>query len=706
MKKKKQPLPAKEEQGVNFIHPEKQEAKKKEQPLAVKKKEGVGFNHPEKQEVKEKEQPLPAKEDKSQIVAGNTQSPEKVSPLVEAEDDTSPETDTSTSEENTSQTLTEEIQSSEIKSAPVGTKKDEVTATDTSVPEEKTTQSSSKDIQSPEVVSPPVETKNSVSPATETSALQESTTQFSSEVIQIHEVVSPPVEAEDKILPETETSAPEENTSQFSGEDTQNSETSSPLVETETSTPEENTSQFSSEDIQSPETASPPVETAESPLPEADTSTLKAEVEKSIETVLEDNSPKPAQKIPQPKPELKKTGTKGPLAGIRILDLTRLYPGPLATMLMAELGAEVIKIEDRISADDMRTYPPYIDEESAGYLAVNRSKRSLALKFNEERGQEVFFQLVKTADLVIEQFRPGVLDRVGMGYYEAIKANPRIIYVSLTGYGQYGPYAKRAGHDINYMGYSGIISTTGAEKAGLVLPGVQIADIAGGAYMAVVAALSALWARERSGAGQRVDVSMLDSVLPLMSLQMAHYWAMGKELPPWQLPLSGGMPFYGVYKCGDGKYIALGAIEPKFWKQFCELVDKPEWVSRYYSREDDAEKLKIELARLFRSRTRDAWIELVGKADLCLSPVLDMSEVENDPHLQARGMIVEYDHPQHGKIRGIGMPLKFSRQEKQAPTPPPALGEHTLEILYELGYEDKDIRDMLRKGAIYIHKKK
>ncbi|RMH85137.1 MAG: CoA transferase [Calditrichaeota bacterium] len=394
-------------------------------------------------------------------------------------------------------------------------------------------------------------------------------------------------------------------------------------------------------------------------------------------------------------------GRPAPLNGVRILDLTRLYPGPLATMMLAEMGADVIKIEDVITPDYMRSFPPFVGSESAGYLAVNRSKRSLAVKLNEAGGQEIFFRLVKTADIVVEQFRPGVLEKIGIHYEEAIKTNPDIIYVSLTGYGQKGPYARRAGHDLNYLGYAGILGITAAEGHGPVIPGVQLADVAGGAYMTVIACLSALWARERTGQGQRVDVSMLDGILPLMTLQLAHYWATGLNLPGWELPLSGGLACYGVYECADGKYVALAALEPKFWQQFCEIVGKPQWVERLYDQGEAARELKAELGELFRTRTREEWLQLVGELDVCLTPVLDITEVEQDAHLQARGMFVEYEHPAAGAVKGIGLPLKFSATPPRPPRPAPPLGKHTLEILAELGYSSREIENLIEKEIVF-----
>lgn len=402
------------------------------------------------------------------------------------------------------------------------------------------------------------------------------------------------------------------------------------------------------------------------------------------------------------KPEARQASTsvKGPLSGIRILDLTRLYPGPLATMMMGDLGADVIKIEDMIRPDTMRMYPPYIGDYSAGYLALNRAKRSVSIKLNEDRGREIFFRLVKTADVVIEQYRPGMLEKIGIDYTEAIMTNPKVIYISLTGYGQSGPYSQKAGHDVNYLGYSGILGVTGTKESPSVLPGVQIADVAGGAYMAIIATLSALWAREQNGVGQKVDVSMLDGVLPLMTLQLAHYWATSENAPPWQLPLSGGLAAYGNFCCKDGKYVALGALEAKFWKKFCQVAGKPGWEERYYGTMNEQASLKADLTRMFLEKTRDEWVVLFGNADVCLSPVLDISEIAQDAHIRARNMIVHQDHPKTGLIESVGVPLKFSQTKPGKASPPPELGRHTMEILREAGFSEKEIDELADKQII------
>jgi len=396
----------------------------------------------------------------------------------------------------------------------------------------------------------------------------------------------------------------------------------------------------------------------------------------------------------------------GPLKGIRILDFTRLYPGPLGTMMLADMGTEVIKIEDMNTPDYMRFYPPYIASESAGYLSVNRSKRSIALNLKHKKGVDIFFSLLPTADIVVEQFRPGVMDEISLGYEAARRVKDDIIYVSLTGYGQNGPYAQDAGHDINYIGYAGILSTTGSRKTGPIIPGPQIADVAGGAYMTIIACLSALWAREKTGQGQKVDVSMLDAILPLMTLQMAHYHAVGLAPDPreaaLEAALSGGLACYGVYKCADGKYIALGILEVKFWKSFCEMVGRPEWIDQQFVIGEEAERLRGAIAALFKTRTRDEWIAAAKEYDTCLTPVLEIGEIETDPQVQARNMIIEQTHPVCGKIKGIGVPLKFSQTPAKPSLPPPVLGKDTASIMEEIGYSQKEIETLRKEGIILI----
>jgi crotonobetainyl-CoA:carnitine CoA-transferase CaiB-like acyl-CoA transferase len=334
-------------------------------------------------------------------------------------------------------------------------------------------------------------------------------------------------------------------------------------------------------------------------------------------------------------------------------------------------------------------------------LAVNRSKRSIALNLKSEKAVDIFFSLLPTADIVVEQFRPGVMEEIGLGYETARRVKTDIIYVCLTGYGQNGPYARDAGHDINYIGYSGILATTGSRKTGPIIPGPQIADVAGGAYMTIIACLSALWAREKTGQGQKVDVSMLDAILPLMTLQMAHYHAVGLTPAPGEAALTGGLACYGVYKCADGKYIALGILEEKFWKSFCEMVGRPEWLGRQFVIGEEAEKLRAEIAALFITQKRDQWIAAAAGCDTCLTPVLEIGEVEKDSHVQARSMIIEQTHPVCGKIKGIGVPLKFSQTPAKPSWSPPVLGKDTAAIMEEIGYSQKEI-ETLRKESIIL----
>ena len=322
---------------------------------------------------------------------------------------------------------------------------------------------------------------------------------------------------------------------------------------------------------------------------------------------------------------------KGPLSGLLVLDFARLYPGPLGTRLMALMGARVIKIEDRHHPDPMRFYPPFIDGESAGYLAVNRDKEIRTVDFAGEAGRKELFDLIRQADVLVEQFRPGVMEQLGLGYESVAKENPAIIYASLTGYGQRGPYADQAGHDINYLALAGILAMTGTPQEGPVLPGVQVADVAGGAYWLIMRILAALWQRHRTGRGCYLDVSMLEGVLPLATLQWAQFQAGGQKFGPGQHPLSGALPNYNIYRCKDGRYIALGALEQKFWDAFCDRVKRPEWKPLHFAMGKEGERLKRELEKLFLLKERDEWIAFFAGRDVCLTPVLELDELDTAP---------------------------------------------------------------------------
>ncbi len=364
----------------------------------------------------------------------------------------------------------------------------------------------------------------------------------------------------------------------------------------------------------------------------------------------------------------------GPLQGIKILDLSRLLPGPLATQMMADLGAEVIKIEDPNAPDYARFFPPYIGGQSTMYLSLNRSKKSITLNLRTEEGKQKFFSLIKTADVVVDSFRPGVLQKLGIDYDAAKLYNDKIIYVAITGYGYSGPYKDKAGHDINYIGYSGILGLTGdIEKP--VIPACQTADIAGGSYPAIVACLSALWARERTGKGQFVDVSMTDCALPMLSMQFGDL--LNADLIPQrgEPMLSGGLANYNIYQCKDGRWIVMGSLEPKFWKKTCILFGKPEWESRITPNPDTIDELKKDLELIFKTKTRDEWIKEAEAYDSCLSPVLELDEVPNDKHLQERGMFLEMEHPEYGKIKTVNQPFKFHGTPAQPSWAAPLMGE-------------------------------
>lgn len=353
-------------------------------------------------------------------------------------------------------------------------------------------------------------------------------------------------------------------------------------------------------------------------------------------------------------------------------------------MLMADMGAEVIKIENPNQPDYVRNFPPYQHGVSMNYLAFNRSKLSVSLDFTSETGKETFLELVKTADVVIEQFRPQFLDKLGIGYEAAKEVNEQIIYVSITGYGQTGPYANLAGHDLNYSAVAGVLGVTGTSEKPM-MSGVQIADITGGSYMTVIATLSAIYARIKTGKGQQVDVSMTDSIMPLLSpllmqSQVASPFGLASERGTY--PLSGGLPNYGIYQTFDNKFIALGTLEPKFWQKFCNLVEKSSWIAFLLPQnEQQLESYKQEIAELIATQSLEYWVNFGTKNDLLITAVNDLDDILHDPHLKARNMILDENHHTAGAFKSIGIPLKFSETPANPSWTAPDLGEDTEAIL-------------------------
>ncbi len=384
----------------------------------------------------------------------------------------------------------------------------------------------------------------------------------------------------------------------------------------------------------------------------------------------------------------------GPLKGIRILDLTRLLPGPLASQMLADMGADVIKIEDPKAPDYSRFMAPHYNGVGMTYLALNRSKKSMALNLSSEEGKKIFWELLKTSDIVLDSFRPGVLEKIGIDYETAKTHKSDIIYVAVTGYGHGNHLSKKAGHDINYLGHAGVLATNGSREK-IVQTGVQIADIAGGSYPTVIACLSALLSRNTTGKGQFVDVAMVDCSLPFMSFYMSEVLNTKKSYQRQEHVLSGALSNYNIYSCKDGKWIALGTLEPKFWMGFCALINKPEWANRMF----DAQ-MKDELEKLFKTKNRDEWAALGKTADVCLTAILEMDELETDEYLQERNMFVEHNHPVYGQYKGIAQPIKFSDSEPFQGWAPPMLGEDNENILQELGYTEDEVSELLSSGAV------
>ncbi|MCE3265960.1 MAG: L-carnitine dehydratase/bile acid-inducible protein [Solirubrobacterales bacterium] len=395
---------------------------------------------------------------------------------------------------------------------------------------------------------------------------------------------------------------------------------------------------------------------------------------------------------------------QGALSDVRVLDLTRLLPGGFCTLLLADLGADVIKVEDTGAGDYVRWAPPfYGDDEhtplgtrSALYLSLNRNKRSVRLDLKNDGGREALLKLAAGADVLVESFRPGVLDRLGVGYVRLAQANPALVYCPITGYGQDGPNRDRAGHDQNYLGLNGILGLTGDADGPPVQAAGQIADLGGGALMAAVGILAALTEARRSGRGQMVDISMTDGSLSWLAMVAGQYLCDGVVPKRGELPLAGRIICYRPYEARDG-WVSCGALEQKFWAAWCKGVAREDLIAHQFDAPgSDAHR---EVQEIFKGRTREEWKAFNDEHDCCIEPILEVDEVLESDQVAARQMVVSYEQPELGEVRQLGVPVKLSRTPGGVHRPAPALGEHTAEVLGEAGVAEREIAALFESGA-------
>jgi alpha-methylacyl-CoA racemase len=390
-----------------------------------------------------------------------------------------------------------------------------------------------------------------------------------------------------------------------------------------------------------------------------------------------------------------------PLSGIRILDLARLVPGAYASQMMADFGADVIKIEEPGSGDYSRSMQPSGPGGMGLYfLALNRNKRSVTLNLKSEQGRAIFLRMVSNADVVLESFRPGVLERLGLGYEQLKEQKRGIIYCAISGYGQDGPYQLHAGHDLNYAGYAGLVHSNRGVHGEPVMPPTQFGDLAGGGQMAMIGILTALVGRAQTGEGRKIDASMTEGLLSLFSLSATTYLNTGKVPRPGHSTLDGGLPCYNIYETQDGKHVTLAALEPKFWQTFCMRIGHLELLPFHMPvgprEQNEAREL---LKAIFKARTRDEWLTELAGIDACVGPVYDIGEALNDAQAQAREVSVT------GNIGGetfqsLSSFPRISDVKVEQRYAPPRLSEHTEEILQEYGYDSADIAKYRTEGII------
>ncbi len=388
-----------------------------------------------------------------------------------------------------------------------------------------------------------------------------------------------------------------------------------------------------------------------------------------------------------------------PLEGIVVLDFTRLLPGPFCTQLLANLGADVIKIEDPKLGDYMRSVPPIVHDVSYPFVMVNRGKRSLAVDLKAPEGQEILRKLVGRADILVEQFRPGVMARLGADYDALAMLNPKLIYCSFSGFGQNGPYKDLPGHDINFEALAGILSVSRNRDERPTIPSVPVADLAGG-FNAALAILVSLRTRDRTGRGEFIDVAIYDTAVTLLVLGLARFFATGEEPVAGETLITGTFPFYSLYETKDGGWLSVAAVEPKFWERMCDLIGAPELSGKQFVEAADRGAVAETLAARFRERTLAEWESMFFAEALPIAGVRRMTEVVTDPQVKARGLLPAVDVPGVGKLQVISHPAKHTATQIRNPARVPTKGQDTEAILRSLGYSSRQIGAFTKKNVI------
>jgi crotonobetainyl-CoA:carnitine CoA-transferase CaiB-like acyl-CoA transferase len=382
-----------------------------------------------------------------------------------------------------------------------------------------------------------------------------------------------------------------------------------------------------------------------------------------------------------------------PLDGIRVLDLSYRMPGPVCAQILADLGAEVIKVESPRAPDFFRRFEPRVNGSGSLFHVCNRNKKGLTLELRHPRGREIFLQLIKNSDVVVEAFRPGTMERMKIGYDVLKEANPALILCSLTAFGQTGPYRMRPAHDLNLLALSGVLDLLGNKDGPPIVPPVQISGL-GGAFQGVVGILAALLSRGKTGRGQSIDVSLLDGVSAFAALEMSRYMA-GHHIPKRGLTEGGGgYACFNVYRTADGRYLSLGCLEPQFWETFCRLIGRESLIAEQWSAPPRQDELIAEVRSILLSRTLDEWLGILDPGTICVAPVNTFEEALQDSHIREQETWFEGELPRGGKVPQAALPIRFDGDRPGWRSHPPEHGEHTREILRGLGLADGDIEDL------------